>query len=223
MSDDVKALIAKARGLGGLSSTVQAVVDSLADALEASVQAPLQCPHWEPGKLTERQRCTACEAVQAPAGLSRKTLSYAATALEASDDNGDRYCARQIREHLAEASVQAPAVDREALARHFYMRNSGRSASDFDYLMKRHHAGHDGLPEMSFVEADALIASGILQDAAEVEARGLEKAADAEADWTARAWRPEEAETVVKLRNGLRARAQQVREAIAPVTEEAER
>ncbi|OZB85402.1 hypothetical protein [Microbacterium sp. 13-71-7] len=29
------------------------------------------------------------------------TLSYAATALEASADNGDRYCARQIREHLA--------------------------------------------------------------------------------------------------------------------------
>ena len=31
------------------------------------------------------------------------TLEYAATALEASSDNGDQYCAHQIREHLAAA------------------------------------------------------------------------------------------------------------------------
>ena len=31
----------------------------------------------------------------------RHTLQYAATALEASSDNGDRYCATQIRARLA--------------------------------------------------------------------------------------------------------------------------
>jgi flagellar biosynthesis/type III secretory pathway protein FliH len=31
----------------------------------------------------------------------RHTLEYAATALEASSDNGDRYCAAQIRARLA--------------------------------------------------------------------------------------------------------------------------
>lgn len=47
---------------------------------------------------------------------------------------------------------------------------------------------------------------------AEVRANALEEAADAEADWTSRAWRSEEAETVVKLRKGLRARAARIRE-----------
>lgn len=45
---------------------------------------------------------------------------------------------------------------------------------------------------------------------AKVKADALREAADAEADWTARAWQSEEAETVVKLRKGLRARADRI-------------
>lgn len=45
----------------------------------------------------------------------------------------------------------------------------------------------------------------------EVAARALEEAADVEGDWTARTWRPEEAESVVKMRKGLRARAESLR------------
>lgn len=37
-------------------------------------------------------------------------LSYAATTLEASADNGDRYCARLIREHLAAAGFRRSEV-----------------------------------------------------------------------------------------------------------------
>lgn len=37
-----------------------------------------------------------------PVAVARNTLSYAATALEASADNGDQYCASQIRAALAE-------------------------------------------------------------------------------------------------------------------------
>jgi hypothetical protein len=46
----------------------------------------------------------------------------------------------------------------------------------------------------------------------DVAAKALEEAADAEADWTSSAWRSEEAETVVKLRKGLRLRAASLRE-----------
>lgn len=45
-----------------------------------------------------------------------------------------------------------------------------------------------------------------------VRAQALEEAAHEDADWTARAWRPEEAETVVKLKKGLLARAKKIRE-----------
>lgn len=43
-------------------------------------------------------------------------LSYAATALEGSSDNGDRYCARLIREHLAavaahQSEISEPSVE----------------------------------------------------------------------------------------------------------------
>ena len=40
-----------------------------------------------------------CDRLRAQSWLN--TLSYAATALEASADNGDRYAARQIRDYLA--------------------------------------------------------------------------------------------------------------------------
>lgn len=45
----------------------------------------------------------------------------------------------------------------------------------------------------------------------EAQARALEEAADAEADWTSSAWRSSEAETVAKLRKGLRRRAASIR------------
>lgn len=110
-----------------------------------------------------------------------------------------------------EAAVQAPAVDREALARYFYMDNAGwedSAVEHWDYLIDRIRkgieAGHDKW--LCFQAADRLIASGVLQDAAEVEARGLEKAADAlcPASVTVGPYS--------MAANELRARAQQVRE-----------
>jgi len=139
---DIAALIAQARGLGGLSSTVQAVVDGLADALEAS--------------------------------------------------------------------VQAPAVDREALKR---LLVDAELASVMRIMS-------DGYPSTAIrtnegaaeVAVDAVLASGILLDAREVEARGLEKAADEfwerlpDGTGNGRAYNSHRVATM------LRARAQQVRE-----------
>lgn len=91
------------------------------------------------------------------------------------------------------------------MARYFYMDNSGWEESAVEhwkYLIERIHAGketgHDKW--LCFQVADQLIASGILLDAAEVEARGLEKAAEVTDALTpgGQMW--------------LRARAQQVRE-----------
>lgn len=79
MTDDVRALIAEARDAEGEADLyaqwpaedVKALIGQLRAALEASVQAPapelLACPHWNGGGITMRERCTACEAVQAPA------------------------------------------------------------------------------------------------------------------------------------------------------------
>ena len=42
-------------------------------------------------------------------------------------------------------------------------------------------------------------------------ADAVTEAANVEGDWTSRAWRPQEAETVVKMRKGLLARAERIR------------
>lgn len=101
-----------------------------------------------------------------------------------------------LHDAIARLSVQAPAVDRLAA---------------IDALAKQDALSEEVWSSREFIYGplvDALIASGILQDAAEVEARGLEKAADATktprdgAPYEVWAW----------CSDWLRARAQQVRE-----------
>ena len=94
-----------------------------------------------------------------------------------------------------EAAQQAPAVDREALARELFIAdNWGVPSGGADWDEGRVHESR--IAQM-YRLADGLVASGILQDAAEIEARGLEKAAD-----------------IMGMGEGrwLRVRAQQVRE-----------
>lgn len=93
---------------------------------------------------------------------------------------------------------QAPAVDREALTREIWrlLDSDDYGGCDCGYVS----------PRCSPALAVDLIASGILLDAAEVEARGLEKAA--EMVWSGSPQGPESEDAVERLR----ARAQQVRE-----------
>ncbi len=70
---------------------------------------------------------------------------------------------------------------------------------------------------MTTVEIEQYIwESGVVQSKGDAQAEALEEAAEADADWTSSAWRSEEAETVVKLRKALRARAAAYRTPASP-------
>jgi len=102
-------------------------------------------------------------------------LNRAADALEAAQQDRDLWKKRCAEETIAwvdatrraDAALQVPAVGREELADHVETFMDGLRAETRLYA---------DLYKTRLVES--IIASGILQDAAEVEARGLEKAAD---------------------------------------------
>ena len=66
--------------------------------------------------------------------------------------------------------------------------------------------------QKAFPDEDGLLTEAFREAYDKGAADALEAAAQEDADWTARAWRPEEAETVVKLKKGLLARAKKIRE-----------
>lgn len=141
----------------------------------------------------------------------------------------------QIADKLAmvygrKTAQQSPAVDREALVErvdgsaldHFLRSFSGDEAGDIDYVFADDGntgwamRGGNDVGSVLLKAFDALIASGVLQDAAEVEARGLEGFANALDDWDSLVFpnATEALQMVIKqLRGGVAAlRAQQVRE-----------
>lgn len=106
-----------------------------------------------------------------------------------------------------EAATVAPAVDRQALARYFYMRNGG-TEKNWDYLAERIRAGRE--PEhgrmICYQQADALLASGLLRDVRDVQAEALEQfAAEVRADVSRKSH--------ALFPSDLDARAQAIREA----------
>lgn len=126
------------------------LLERIADALEASVQAP----------IAERE-----ELVQAI-----RNLHHAGSERRPGESRA-AWHARKLVESGAirdARNLPTPAVDREALA---------RWVSPFAWREPLADGGKVIRVE-SLRRVDALIASGVLQDAAEVEARGLEKLAD---------------------------------------------
>lgn len=129
-------------------------------------------------------------------------------------DMGSRGHVRLLASDIAlaadalEAAQQAPAVNRETLSVQI-ARNVGHWAIRVPGA--ENISGHELFREL----AGAVIAAGILKDAAEVEARGLEKAADIAEHPT---WHPlgrlNDAEQTVSIRiaHAVRSCAQRVRE-----------
>lgn len=128
--------------------------------------------------------------------MSDDVKSLIAEAREFADRNNGMNWQGMVRElaDALEASVQAPAVDKQVIIR------------DMQSIQRWWHlSGNDGPADPDYI-VDGLIDSGVLQDAAEVEARGLEKAAD---DLTPGEDKVDDWGIQAGL---LRARAQQVRE-----------
>lgn len=121
-----------------------------------------------------------------------KLIADLADALEAAQPQGEYHEGLEegIKIGRAEAAQQAPAVDREALVK--LLQSEGVVGGN--------------------VVASEIIASGVLQDAAEVEARGLEKAAGIARAYKSHPTALDQADHIASI---LVERAQQVREANA--------
>lgn len=124
--------------------------------------------HWS-ADLIDRLRVALEAAQQAPKNLSTESWG-AGTVLGSAQPSGAANAhlrdPQALLSRVAPEAQQAPAVDREALVK--FLRENENYTHDPDA---------DGWVFSAEMAATGLFASGILQDAAEVEARGLEKAA----------------------------------------------
>ena len=194
MSDekiDHAALIAEARGYQSFAFDAEEtgyalIIRALADALEAVQQAPAVKSKPKRVKPIRYRDYHEPDIEPAPDFM---VTDRATSAVQQAPVEGAGSCARD------NVQDDAPAVDREALAR--FIRED--AAYNFAIVMSG--------AEASDLAADIVWYSGILQDAAEVEARGLEKAAE-KFHWVPNVLVASQHEA----EEWLRARAQQVRE-----------